>query len=88
MWQDFLQNWNWVSSFLDSKATSPPDLQLYTDASLGYGGFLAGQWFQGHWFPNHTLSKKRGIRIDWLPHILSLHPMGAPLVWQKDLHVV
>ena len=30
MWQDFLQNWNGVSLFLDSEATSPATLQLYT----------------------------------------------------------
>ena len=67
MWQDFLQNWNGVSLFLDSEATSPPALQLYTDASgsPGYGGLLAGQLFQGHWLLHHTLSKKRGISIEW-----------------------
>ena len=39
MWQYFLQNWNGVSLFLDTQATSPPELQLYTAASgsLGYG---------------------------------------------------
>ena len=67
MWQHFLQNWNGVSLFLDTRATSPPELQLYTDTSgsLGYGGFLAGEWFQGHWLPHHTLSQKRGISIEW-----------------------
>ena len=67
MWQHFLQNWNGVSLFLDTQATSPPELQLYTGASgsLGYGGFLAGEWFQGHWLPHHTLSHKRGISIEW-----------------------
>ena len=67
MWQHFLQNWNGVSLFLDTQVTSPPELQLYTDASgsLGYGGFLAGEWFQGHWLPHHTLSQKRGISIEW-----------------------
>ena len=56
-----------MSLFLDTQATSPPELQLYTDASgsLGYGGFLAGEWFQGHWLLHHTLSQKRGIRIEW-----------------------
>ena len=40
MWQHFLQNWNGVSLFLDTQATSPLELQLYTDASgsVGYGG--------------------------------------------------
>ena len=56
-----------MSLFLDTQATSPPELQLCTDASgsLGYGGFLAGEWFQGHWLLHHTLSQKRGISIEW-----------------------
>ena len=64
MWQHFLQNWNGVSLFLDTQATSPPELQLYTDASgsLGYEGFLAGDWFQGHWLP-HTPSAKKGVLV-------------------------
>ena len=63
MWQDFLQNWNRVSLFLDSEATSPPALQLYTDASgsLEYGSFLAGQWFQGHWLPTTPSAKKEAL---------------------------
>ena len=67
MWQHFLQNWNGVSLFLDTQATSLPELQLYTDASdsLGYRSFLAGEWFQGHCLPHHTLSQKRGISVEW-----------------------
>ena len=40
MWQSFLAHWNGVSIFLDSDISSPPDLQLFTDASgsIGYGG--------------------------------------------------
>ena len=67
MWVDFLEHWNGVSIFLDSKVSNPHDLQLFTDASgsLGYGGFLDGLWFQGHWLPEHTLNKKQGISIEW-----------------------
>ncbi|XP_020615930.1 uncharacterized protein LOC110053948 [Orbicella faveolata] len=67
MWVDFLEHWNGVSIFLDSRVSKPPDLQLFTDASgsIGYGGFLDGLWFQGHWLPEHTLNKKRGISIEW-----------------------
>ena len=65
MWQDLLQNWNGVSLFLNSEASSTPALQLYTDASGSYGGFLAGQWFQGYWIPHHNLSKKGVISIEW-----------------------
>ena len=70
-----------MSLFLDTRATSPLELQLYTDASgsLGYGGFLAGEWFQGHWLPHHTLSQKRGISIEWqelFPIYLACIPWG------------
>lgn len=67
MWIDFLEHWNGVSIFLDSHVSQPPNLQLFTDASgsLGYGGFLDGLWFQGHWLPEHTLNKKQGISIEW-----------------------
>ena len=67
MWIEFLEHWNGVSIFLDSHISSPPELQLFTDASgtLGYGGFLNGLWFQGRWLPEHTLSKQRGISIEW-----------------------
>ena len=60
MRQHFVQNWNGVSLFLDTQATSLLALQLYTDASgsLGNGGFLAAEWFQGHWLPQHTQPKK------------------------------
>jgi len=67
MWVDFLEHWNGVSIFLDSHISQPRDLQRFTDASgsLGYVGFLDGLWFQGHWLPEHTLNKKRGISIEW-----------------------
>ena len=46
MWVDLKENWNGVSIFLDPHVSHPPDLQLFTDASgsIGYGGFLDGQW--------------------------------------------
>ncbi|XP_020607313.1 uncharacterized protein LOC110045990 [Orbicella faveolata] len=67
MWVDFLEHWNGVSIFLDSHVSKTPDLQLFTDASgsIGYRGFLDGLWFQGHWLPEHTLNKNRGISIEW-----------------------
>ena len=37
MSQRFLHNWNGVSPFLDTQATSPPELQLYTDTSCSLG---------------------------------------------------
>ena len=67
MWLSFLEHWNGVSFFLGDTVLSSPDLQLFTDASgsLGYGGYLNGQWFQSHWLPQHSLNPVTGISIDW-----------------------
>ena len=66
MWPAFLEHWNGASFFLGDTVLSFPDLQLFTDASryLGYGGYLNGQWFQSHRFPQHCLNPVTGISID------------------------
>ena len=67
MWKVFLANWNGRSFFLESSPTPTPDLELYTDAagSIGFGGYLQGKWFQGHWPPHMHLNRERGISIEW-----------------------
>lgn len=67
MWEVFLKNWNGINLFLESEQTHSPTLQLYTDAagSIGFGGYLAGQWFQGRWLPEQKLDTKTGISIVW-----------------------
>ena len=67
MWKVFLAQWNGRSFFLDSRVTSSPDLQLYTDAAstTGFGGFFNGKWFQGKWPPDLLINKTKGISIEW-----------------------
>ena len=67
MWKVFLAQWNGRSFFLDSRFTSSPDLQLYTDAAstIGFGGFFNGRWFQGRWPPNLLINETKGISIEW-----------------------
>ena len=67
MWEVFLTNWNGISLFLESEQTPSPSLQLFTDAagSTGFGGYLAGQWFHGHWLPEQEINKTTGISIAW-----------------------
>ena len=67
MWTVFLTKWNGRSFFLESSTTPAPDLELYTDAAstIGFGSFLQGKWFQGHWPPHMRLNKDRGISIEW-----------------------
>lgn len=67
MWKVFLAHWNGRTFFLESSPTPTPDLELYTDAagSIGFGGYLQGKWFQGHWPPQMRLNRERGISIEW-----------------------
>ena len=67
MWELFLTNWNGISLFLESEQTPSPSLQLLIDAAglIGFGGYLAGQWFHGHWLPEQVINKKTGISIAW-----------------------
>ena len=67
MWETFLKHWNGVSLFLQPEQTTSLSLQLYTDASgtIGFGGYLAGQWFQSRWLPEQQLNKTTGISIEW-----------------------
>ena len=67
MWKVFLANWNGRSFFLESFPTPSADLELYTDAagSIGFGGYLQGKRFQGHWPPHMCLNWEQGISIEW-----------------------
>ena len=62
----FLANWNGRSFFLESSPTPTADLELYTDSagSIGFGGYLQGKWFQGHWPPQMRLNREQGISIE------------------------
>jgi hypothetical protein len=67
MWRYFVDNWNGKSFFLEDQVSASPNIELYTDASgtIGFGGYLAGQWFQGRWPPHLFISKSTGVSIEW-----------------------
>ena len=69
LWELFLKHWNGISLFLESEQTPSPALQLYTDAagSIGFGGYLAGQWFKisTKKLPDQNINQKNGILIAW-----------------------
>ena len=58
---------NGISLFFESGQMPSPSLQLFTDAagSIGFGGYLAGQRFHGHWLPEQEINKTTGISIAW-----------------------
>ena len=49
MWLEFLDHFNGISVFRDRDWQDNDTLELFTDAaaSIGFGGFFGGQWFQG-----------------------------------------
>ena len=67
MWEVFLTNCNGISLFLKSEQTPSLSLQLFTNAagSIGFGGYLEGQWFHSHWLPEQEIIKTTGISIAW-----------------------
>ena len=84
MWEVFLTNWNGISLFLKSEQTPSPSLQLFTDAagSIGFGGYLAGQWFHSHWLPEQEINKTTSISITWqelYPIYLACSLWGFPV---------
>ena len=79
MWLAFLEHWNGISFFSGDTVLSSPDLQLFTDASgsLGYGGYLDGEWFQSHWLLQHSIIHVTGIST--FCHLYCLLSLGSPL---------
>ena len=89
MWELFLTNWNGISLFLESEQTPSPSLQLFTGAagSIGFGGYLAGQWFHSHWLPEQVINKKPAFRSPGKSFTLSILPVvfGVPSGQQNAL---
>lgn len=54
VWKTFLENFNGKCFFLDDRLISADMLQLYTDASggYGYGAVFKHHWFYGQWDEN------------------------------------
>ncbi|XP_049340789.1 uncharacterized protein LOC125804934 [Astyanax mexicanus] len=50
-WLSLLRHWNGISFFYADAASSPSDVQLFTDAapSSGFGGYYGGRWFASAW---------------------------------------
>ncbi len=55
-WQAFATPWTGRSFFLLPYWTPAPDLDLFTDSSgtIGYGAFMAGEWFNSRWTPDQA----------------------------------
>ena len=79
-WSTFLSDWNGVSFFTFPGWTQMSDLQVATDASgsIGYGAFLNGDWFAGHWLPSQVSASIAYKEL--FPIVLAAHIWGSR--WQ------
>ncbi|XP_045198533.2 uncharacterized protein LOC123552851 [Mercenaria mercenaria] len=74
-WSSFMNKFNGKSLFLEDRWYTSDFLELYTDASnLGFGGFLANQWFSVPWpeaFIHYHLTIKEFFPIVLLVELFS-----------------
>ena len=69
----FYRKWNGTAPFISPFWIRADSLDLYTDASatLGFGAFFAGEWFNGKW-PQWLLDEKHCIEyLEMVPVYLS-----------------
>lgn len=81
MWLHFLQQWNGVSAFYESKLTSNADMELFRDASstIGFGGYYKGKWFAEEW-PKELKSQNQPPFMA----SLELYPIVvAAILWEQ-----
>ena len=72
IWQQFFQEYNGKSFFLDEKRENSVSLQLFTDAAgaYGFGAVFGAQWCYGEW-PGEWNGKNIAI-LEFYPIVLSL----------------
>ena len=83
MWFRFLKQWNGVSFFLDNTPTLAADFELYTDAAatVGFGGYFQGRWFQGKWPVELPILSNKQLSMA----LLELYPIViAAVLWGKE----
>jgi hypothetical protein len=85
MWIRFLTEFNGRAAFLQSEWLDSSTLKLFTDASatLGYGAYFDGQWFNGVW-PPETLVNKHSIAIlELYPIVIAVKVWGGIMANRK-----
>ena len=85
MWLVFLRDYNGVSLIPDQMWVDERDLEFFTDASgsIGFGGFFAGRWFQGHWPANFGNSHSITF-LEFFPVVVAV-VLWAPLLSGKRI---
>ena len=75
MWLEFLEHFNGVSPFRDQGWHDNDSLELYIDAaaSIGFGGFFSGSWFQGKWSPEQLDRLLSIAYCEFYPVVIAVH---------------
>ena len=86
-WLEFLNHFNGVSPFRQWGWEHNDTISLFTDAaaSIGFGGYFEGHWFQGRW-PSAFLDNPPSIAfLEFYPLVVSVHCWGHWLANRKVL---
>ncbi len=75
--QPLLLLWAWGSELPVSPSgwQSNDSIELFTDAtaSIGFGGFFDGKWFQGHWAPDLVAQKPSIAFLEFYPLVVAVY---------------
>ena len=85
MWLEFFEHFNGVCPFRHLTWSTNDSIELFTDAaaSIGYGGFFRGRWFQARW-PHEIVALNPSIALlEFFPIVVAVHCWGSELANRK-----
>ena len=85
VWLEFLDHFNGVSAFRDQAWQDNDTLELFTDAaaSIGFGGYFDGHWFQGEWTPELRAISPSIAYCEFYPLVIAVYCWGPRLANRK-----
>ena len=74
-WLEFLDHFNGISPFRHNLSGDNGVFELFTDAaaSIGFGGFFGGKWFQGRWPPALLDNPPSIAFLEFYPLVVAVH---------------
>jgi len=92
-WSSFIRDWNGTGLFISPRWSNLSDLQVSTDAAgaSGFGAYLDGLWFAGHWLPKQlsaSIAFKELYPIVLAAHVWGHHWQGLQVQFLCDNHGV
>ena len=85
MWLDFFDHFNGVSPFRHHGWQDNDIVELFTDAaaSIGFGGYFNGKWFQARWAPELLVLSPSIAFLKFYPLVVAVYCWGHLLANSK-----